>query len=91
MKQNELADKVGISKSHVSEIESGNRTPSLDVIEKYAAVFRVPVSSILFFSEQLGNAKSEKGIGSRTKQAIASKIITLLQVIEDRTQTDGVH
>ena len=91
MKQNELAEKLAISKSHVSEIEKGNRTPSFELIEKYARFFKVPVSSIVFFSEQIEVARSDRGRATRAKEAIASKIINLLQVIEDRTEPDSAR
>lgn len=90
LKQTELAEKLDISKSYVSEIEKGNRTPSLDMIERYAQAFKVPVSSILFFSEQIESVQKNKAAIPKARQAIASKIIKLLQVIEDRTEVDGV-
>ena len=53
-KQKELAKKLGISASHLSEIESGQKTPSLVLLERYGEVFEVPVSSILFLAENFG-------------------------------------
>jgi transcriptional regulator with XRE-family HTH domain len=91
MKQKELADNIGLSKSYISEIENGNRTPSFEVIEKYAAHFKIPVSSIVFFSEQIEGARSKKSAVSNTKRAIASKVINFLQLLEDRTEADGVR
>lgn len=91
MKQNELARRLGVSRSYISEIESGNRTPSFETIKKYAALFKVPVSSIIFFSEQIEDARSEKKKTSGARRAIASKIINFLQMIEDRTEPDGVR
>lgn len=85
MKQGELADKLEISRSHISEIENSNKTPSLDVIEKYAAEFRVPVSSIMFFAENVSNPNGRKTRLSKAKGVIATKIISFLQTIEDRT------
>ena len=90
MKQNELADKLGVSKSYISEIESGNRTPSIDVIQRYAETFRVPVSSIMFFAENLEDARGGRGAAAKAKKAIASKIIGFLQLVEERTELDGV-
>jgi transcriptional regulator with XRE-family HTH domain len=90
LKQNELAERLNVSKSYISEIEKGNRTPSLDLIDRYAQVFKVPVSSIMFFSEQIESAQKEKAAIPKARQAIASKIIKFLQVIEDRTEADGV-
>jgi transcriptional regulator with XRE-family HTH domain len=49
--QKELAQKLGISKSHLSEIESAKKTPSLALLEHYGQIFEVPVSSILFLAE----------------------------------------
>ena len=46
LKQFEMAEKLGISKSHISEIEKGSKSPSLDLIERYASEFSIPVSSI---------------------------------------------
>ena len=91
MKQKDLADELGLSKSYISEIENGNRTPSFEVIEKYAAFFKIPVSSIVFFSEQIEGTRSKKRKVSQTKQAIASKIIDFLKLLEDRTEADGVR
>ena len=85
LKQKELADKLGISKSHVSEIENGNRTPSLDVIERYADVFRIPVSSIMFFAESIERNKVDGGVAPRGKSIIASKILRFLQMVEAKT------
>jgi len=85
MKQKELAEKLGISKSHVSEIENGNRTPSLEVISRYAEVFRVPASSIIFFAENIETAQNNGKLNARVKSAIASKILGFLQLIEAKT------
>lgn len=89
MKQNDLAAALDISKSYISEIENGNRVPSLDVIQKYAVTFKVPVSSILFFSEQIENAQRGQDVGSRTQEFVASKIISILRLIEEKTQVHG--
>ena len=53
MKQTELAQRLGISKSYLSEIESGKKPPRMDLIERYASEFGIPSSSILFFAEGL--------------------------------------
>jgi transcriptional regulator with XRE-family HTH domain len=78
LKQYELADQLKVSKSHISEIESGIKTPSLELIEKYSAEFRIPVSAIMFFAEEIPNAK--RGEKARTK--IASTVLDLLSFIE---------
>lgn len=91
MKQNELAEKLGVSKSYISEIENGNRTPSMDVLQKYAAVFRIPVSSVMFFAENLEEAKTGKSLESKVRSAVASKIVNFLKLVEERTEPDAVQ
>jgi transcriptional regulator with XRE-family HTH domain len=83
LKQVELAEKLGISKSHLSEIESGSKTPSLDIIERYSKTFGIPVSSIMFFSENIENA----GKGEKAKAFVASKVISFLQLIEQKSSS----
>ena len=88
LKQNELAEKLQLSKSYISEIEKGNRKPSLDVIEKYSNEFGIPVSSIMFFSENIEEANKGKWSAASAKRGIAKKVISLLQLIEENTGAD---
>ena len=90
MRQNELADKLGLSKSHISEIENGNRTPSLDVLERYSEFFKIPASSILFFSEQIPSAANNYSHTTRMKSTISAKIIQFLKLIEEKTELNGL-
>ena len=85
VKQNELADRFGISKSYLSEIESGKKTPSVEIIEKYASEFQIPKSSILFFSEQLEDPLPSHKLIDKARGVIAGKVISFLKVIEERT------
>jgi transcriptional regulator with XRE-family HTH domain len=78
LKQFELAERLKVSKSHISEIESGTKSPSLELIEKYSIEFRIPVSAIMFFAEELPAAK--RGEKARTK--IAASVLDLLGFIE---------
>lgn len=83
LKQGDLADRLGLSKSFVSELENGHKSPSVEVIEKYSREFGIPASSILFFSEQLDTKASNSQ--SRAKSAIAGKVLNFLQLIERKT------
>lgn len=78
LKQFELADRLGVSSSHISEIEKGVKTPSLEVIEKYSAEFDIPVSAIMFFSEQIPKVRR----GEQVKSKIAHKVLDILRFIE---------
>jgi transcriptional regulator with XRE-family HTH domain len=82
MKQATLAGKLGVSRSYVSELESGNRTPSLDLLSRYADVFDVPVSSLVFFAEALDDKASLRGRLDRAKGVIAKKVIALLTLLD---------
>lgn len=89
LKAGELATKLGISPSYLSEIEREKKTPSLALIEKYAEVFSTRPSAIMFFYEQLDNMtkKQPDSVGSQFRSGLRniarSKILKLLQVIED--------
>ncbi len=83
MKQNEAAERLGISKSYLSEIEKGHKEPSLDLLRKYEVCFGIPVSSIMFFAENMGKAPTRE----RARTFVASKIIKLMQFLEDRTES----
>lgn len=84
MTQKELAQDLGMSKSHLSEIESGRKNPTLAVIERYAEYFQVPTSSILFFAENFyENVDSEKLRGY-----IAPKILAIMHFIAQRSASD---
>lgn len=78
LKQVELAARLDVSKSYISEIENNNRTPSLETIQKYSNEFKIPVSAIMFFAEEIPAAKS----GGKARTKIASTVLDLLKFIE---------
>lgn len=54
LKAIDLAKKLSISQSYLSEIENGKKKPSLELIEKYSEVFRIKPSTIfIFFQKKL--------------------------------------
>lgn len=57
--QKQLADRLDISDSYVSEVERGNREPSLAIIKKYSDEFKLPVSSIIMFAESVADKDGE--------------------------------
>ena len=50
-KQKDLAAKLGVSPSLLSEIEKGTKPVSYDLLERYSSAFGIPVSTITLFSE----------------------------------------
>ncbi|VVD71531.1 hypothetical protein PEP31012_00630 [Pandoraea eparura] len=80
LSQTDLAKKLEISNSYLSEIESGIKTPGIDLLSQYSRVFKLPVSSILLFSEQL----DEGTTGSKLRVKAADKILRLLEWVADK-------
>lgn len=85
LKQKELASKLEISKSYLSEIESGKKKPSLSLLERYSEIFDIPVSSIMFFSENIDtNVNTEK-----LRTFLSSKILALMNFIAERSEDNN--
>lgn len=55
----EASDLLSLSKSYISEIENEKKIPALDTLEKYSAAFEIPVSSLIFFSENYDSFEGE--------------------------------
>ena len=85
LKQVELAERLGVSKSHICEIEKGTKTPSLDLVERYAHELKLPVSSIMFFAEKLPQAKA----GEQVRFKIAGKVIDILRFVERKADVEN--
>ena len=81
LNQTQLAARVGLPKSRISEIENHRKEPSLDVIKKYSKAFNIPTSAILFFAESLPNAQN----GEKIRTNIASKVLNILEFIERKS------
>lgn len=79
--QVELAKRLGISNSYLSELEKGDKSPGLDLLEKYSEVFKMPVSSILLFSESIDEQRKP---GTKLRVAAADKILRLLEWLQER-------
>lgn len=59
LSQSELAQRIGVSASHLSLIEHGRRQPSLKVIGNLAQVAGVPPSLIMLLASPLENVADE--------------------------------
>lgn len=81
--QSDLSTKLGISNSYLSEIESGKKQPTIELLTKYSEQFDIPLSSILFFSENLDSKKPTDKI----RLNIAKKIVSILEWNQSRNET----
>jgi putative transcriptional regulator len=59
MTQQELADKIGVTRQTVNAIELGKYSPSLEVAFRIAAVFRVPLDQVFQYD---GTASEKKKV-----------------------------
>ncbi len=76
VKQSDLATKFKMSKSYLSEIESGKKPVSFELLQKYATEFDIPASSLVFFSESLAG---KKGMPEKFRSAFSGKILTVME------------
>lgn len=82
MSQTALAERLGISKSYLSEIEKGEKKKvTLELLDRYSDVFKIPVSSLMFFAEQVGDHRSEKA-----RSVVATKVLKMLEWIATKEE-----
>lgn len=61
-KANKMSSELGISASYLSEIENNKKKPSLELLQKYADIYGIRLSSLILLSENMDDAeKSGKG------------------------------
>jgi transcriptional regulator with XRE-family HTH domain len=85
LKQKQVAERLVISNSYLSEIEKGHKVPTLELIQRYSEIFGLPVSSIMFFAERV----EDGGAYDRARSFVAGKMVGLMQFLEARS--DRVH
>ena len=81
LKQKQVAERLDISTSYLSEIEKGHKTPSLELVQRYSDIFGLPVSSIKFFAESV----EDGGAYDRARSFVAGKMVGLMQFLEARS------
>lgn len=74
LNQSQLAKQMGISRSYLSEIESGKKIPTLNILTQYSEIFGLPTSSILLFSENLEN----NSVAEKTRIFVGKKLIRIM-------------
>lgn len=83
LKLKDLADRLDLSASYVSELENGKKEPSIEIIKRYADEFRTTPSTILFFSEPDSDDRDQKPL----KDLVRRKILEFLHRVENEGKT----
>lgn len=52
MTQQELADQVGVTRQTILAVEAGKYSPSLELAFKIAAVFKVPLEEVFYYTAE---------------------------------------
>lgn len=75
----ELAKKLEISQSYVSEIENNKKQPTMEILDKYANIFDMKKSTLLLFAESL---EDDSQMGNDKKKKVALAGMKLLKILE---------
>lgn len=59
LSQREVADRVGVARTYLAQIESGKREPGLVLLRAVARVFNVPVALLLASDDSSGDPISK--------------------------------
>ena len=79
----DLAVNLGISASYLSEIENGRKAPALDLLEKYSDVFKVKLSTLILFTEELQSHQSKASPKIKTRDML----FRFMKFLDKRNET----
>ena len=81
LSQRQLADRIGVSPSHLSLIESGKRDPSLKLLEEIAGNLAIPMHLLALLASDVGDVDDPKHADK-----IADVAKALLRVLVSESQ-----
>ena len=84
MSQKELASAMDVSNGYISQLEAGDKEPSQKTLRKAASALGVPVSSLVFFAEQLSEDEGETEAEARKR--FGRKVLQALSFIEEKAK-----
>jgi transcriptional regulator with XRE-family HTH domain len=76
--QADMAQRLAVAQSMVSDVEAGRKNVSMDLLEAYSRATGVKMSQLLFFAEAIDG----EPIARRGRLIIADKVLKLLEVIK---------
>ena len=81
----EMAKKLNISQSFLSEVENGKKNPTLELLKQYSKVFNIKVSTIVLLSESLEKDRNSK---KNIKHNIAGIGMKVLKILKENGELD---
>lgn len=75
----EMAKKLNISQSFLSEIENSKKNATLDLLNQYSKVLSIKVSTIVLLSESLENDKNSNKDIKHNIAGIGMKVLKILK------------
>ena len=85
LSQIELAERVSLSQSMISDIERGAKEVSVEVLEKYSKELGIRMSQLLFFAEELDGQPPQK----RGRLVVANRVLELLRALAPSEMQDA--
>lgn len=74
LSQKQLSERIEISQSMISDVEKGNKSVSMELLEKYSSNLNIRMSELLFFAEEINDGS----FLTRGKLIVAPRVIALL-------------
>ena len=78
--QAEMAERLSVTQSLVSDIESSRKNVTMEILERYSEAVGVPMSQLLLFAEEIDG----KPIARRGQLIIAEHVLKLLDRMKPR-------
>jgi len=76
--QAEMADRLSVTQSLVSDIEGARKSVSMDLLERYSNAVGVPMSQLLFFAEEIEG----QPVARRGQLIIAENVLKILEKLK---------
>lgn len=71
----EMSKKLNISTSYLSEIENNKKQPSLELLQKYANIFGLKLSSLILLYENLDETNDKENVQKIMKRAMEKLVV----------------
>jgi Predicted transcriptional regulators len=82
-KASEMSSLLGISNSYLSEIENNKKQPSLDLLNSYAKIYGIKLSSLILLAESFEEASSHNKAQELVKKTML-RLIDLMSKGEEK-------